>query len=120
MPSVLIVDDEADMRFIVRCLVEQADWEVAGEAASGEEAVARWRELRPDVIVLDQRMPGISGLEAAARILAEDSAPPIVLFTVARDDDLVSEARAVGIRTCLSKWDRDHLMTALAGELAGR
>lgn len=119
MPSVLIVDDEPDIRLLVRYLVERANWSVAGEAASGEEAVTRWRELRPDVIVLDQLMPGISGLEAAARILAEAADQPIVLFTHLKDDRLVQAATEVGVRACLSKGNLHGLMPALAGQLPG-
>jgi YesN/AraC family two-component response regulator len=51
MPSVLIVDDEPDIRLLVRCLVEEADWRVVGKASSGEEGVVR-REFRPDVVLI--------------------------------------------------------------------
>lgn len=117
MPSVLIVDDEPDIRFLVRCLVEEADWRVVGEASSGEEAVARCRELRPDVVVLDQRMPGLTGLETALRILAEDRDQPIVLFTMVMDDALTQRARAIGVRECLSKSDLGLLMPALVAQV---
>jgi CheY-like chemotaxis protein len=117
MPSVLIVDDEPDIRFLVRCLVEEADWRVAGEASSGEEAVVRWRELRPDVIVLDHRMPGLTGLEAAALILAEDGAQPIVLFTMVKDDALDQRATALGVRVCLSKTDLHRLVATLMAQV---
>jgi len=117
MPSVLIVDDEPDIRFLIRCLVEKADWCVAGEASCGEEAINSWRELRPDVVVLDQRMPGISGLEAAAQILAEDRAQLIVLFTMVTDEDLNQAAIGLGVRFCLSKNNFDHLMPTLADQV---
>jgi two-component system, chemotaxis family, chemotaxis protein CheY len=119
MPSVLIVDDEPDIRLLVRYLVEKADWSVAGEASSGEEAVDRWRQLRPDVVVLDQLMPGISGLEVAARILAEAADQPIVLFTHMKDERLVRAAAEIGIRACLSKGNLHGLMPALADQVAG-
>jgi CheY-like chemotaxis protein len=117
VPSVLIVDDEADMRFLVRCVVEEADWLVAGEASSGEEAVDRWRELRPDVIVLDHRLPGLTGLEAAALILAEDNAQVIVLFSMVMDGALDRAAINLGVRRCLSKNDLPHLMAALIAQV---
>ena len=67
---VLIVDDEDDMRALLRATLELADarLSVAAEAVDGEDAVAKWREARPDVVVIDQRMPHTSGLEAAKRI----------------------------------------------------
>jgi CheY-like chemotaxis protein len=119
MPSVLIVDDEPDVRLLVRYLVEKANWRVAGAASSGEEAVTRWRELRPDVIVLDQLMPGITGLETAARILAEAADQPIILFTHLRDEGLTRAATKVGIRACLSKANLHGLMPTLAGQVSG-
>src|SRR6266550_1870043 len=88
MPTVLVVDDDADIRFVVRRMIEkmEGDAPVVHEASTGDEAIDMWRALRPDVIVLDQRMPGLSGLETAARILAEQPAQPIILFTAYRDD----------------------------------
>ena len=120
VPSLLIVDDEADIRFLVRRIVEgNGGLRVAGEAASGEEAVTRWRELRPDVVVLDQRMPGITGLEAARRILAEDPGQRIFLFTAYGDEAMERLAADAGITACLSKSDLSQLVATLvagAGE----
>jgi CheY-like chemotaxis protein len=125
MPSVLIVDDDADIRFLVRQLIAAAGdgYVVTGEAASGEEAIERWRELRPHVIVLDHRMPGLSGLDAAERILAEQPDLPILLFTAFRDDHVERRAAGLGIRVCVSKADLSRLtveLRALANELGGQ
>ena len=67
MPGVLVVDDEADMRLLVEAVIERANegLTVVGLAATGAEAIARWREIGPDVILLDQQMPDMTGLEAA-------------------------------------------------------
>src|SRR5438067_13228847 len=80
---VLIVDDEDDMRALLRATLELADarLSVAAEAVDGEDAVAKWREARPDVVVIDQRMPHTSGLEAAKRILDEDPDQAVVVLT---------------------------------------
>ncbi|HMC36594.1 MAG TPA: response regulator transcription factor [Actinomycetota bacterium] len=88
MPIVLVVDDEADIRFVVRRMIEgmESETPVVHEASTGDEAIEVWRVLQPDVIVLDQRMPGLSGLETAAKILAEQPAQRIILFTAYRDD----------------------------------
>jgi CheY-like chemotaxis protein len=121
MPSVLIVDDEDDIRFLVRELIDAAGdgYVITGEASSGEEAIERWRELHPQVIVLDHRMPGLSGLDAAERILAEQPDLPILLFTAFRDDGVVRRAAELGIRVCVSKADLSRLtaeLRALASE----
>lgn len=120
MPSVLIVDDEPDIRFLVSRMLsgEGSTWQIQ-EAASGSDAVRCWREFQPDVIVLDQRMPGLTGLETAARILAENAAQVIILFTAFRDAPLEQQAAALGIRTCVPKSELGRLLTEVRAQ-AGR
>lgn len=120
MPSVLIVDDEDDIRFILRWMIEEAtgDWSVSGEATSAEEAVARWRELRPDVVILDYLLQGPSGLEAAERILAENPNQPIILLSMIGQEEVHRAAFALGVARCVSKAKLRDLPTVLA-ELAG-
>jgi len=112
---VLIVDDEDDMRALVRATIEIADQglSVAAEADDGETAVKTWREERPEVVVLDHRMPGENGLETARRILAEHPEQAIVLFSSFLDREVTREAARVGIRTCLSKDDIKQLPEVL-------
>ena len=104
---VLIVDDEEDMRVLMRNLITLANegLSVAGEAANGAEAMERWREVRPEVVLLDQRMPGLTGLETARAILREDPNQMIVLFTAFMDPEVVLAADEIGVRACLSKRD---------------
>jgi CheY-like chemotaxis protein len=83
--------------------VLRADGIDAVEAADAEETVARWRELRPDVIVLDQRMPPTTGLEVAREILAAEPAQVIFLFTAYVDAEIRAEADRLGIAACISK-----------------
>ena len=112
---VLIVDDEEDMRALVRATIEIADQglSVAAEADDGDAAVTTWREERPEVVVMDHRMPGASGLETARRILEEHPEQAIVLFSSYLDADVAGEAARVGIRTCLSKDDIKQLPEVL-------
>jgi DNA-binding NarL/FixJ family response regulator len=111
----LIVDDDDDMRFLVRVLIEAANegLAVAAEARNATEAVDRWRTHQPDVVVLDNRMPGRSGLDVAAEILAEQPEQSIILFSAYLDDETVLRADALGIRACLSKDNYDQLPAAL-------
>ena len=101
----LIVDDDDDMRFLVRVLIEAANegLAVAGEARDADEAVTSWREHQPDVIVLDNRMPGRSGLDVAAEILAERPEQSIILFSAHLDTETLRRAEELGVRECLSK-----------------
>lgn len=111
----LVVDDDEDMRVLVTNVIETANQglEVVGEAGGGEEGLLRWRELRPDVIVLDQRMRGLTGVQVAERILAEDPDQRIVLFSAYVDDVLTGEALEAGVCSVLDKDRYRDLPAAL-------
>ncbi len=121
MPRALIVDDEEDIRFLIRLTIELANegLVVAGEAASGEAAIASWHADRPEVIVLDNRMPGMSGLEVAAEILAEDPTQSIILYSAYLDEETVAAAERLGIRSCLPKGDYTRLPEQLWRHTSG-
>jgi len=94
----LIVDDEPPARARLRRLLEEIpDVSVVGEAANGREALEMCASLEPDVVLLDVRMPGMDGIEAARHLSALDD-PPAVIFTTAYDEYAVGafEAQAVG------------------------
>ena len=116
----LIVDDDTDMRFLVRMTIEVANHglAVAGEAASGAEAIASVEQDRPEVIVLDNRMPGMTGLEVARRILGEHPEQSIILFSAYLDAQTLAEAEALGV-PCMDKTDVDRLPEALWQLAAG-
>lgn len=115
MPTTLIVDDELDMRMLVRMVIELAaeGFKVVGEASDGEEALKVWRDLdgppEPDVVILDNRMPNLSGLETAKRILAERPDQVLVLYSAFLDDEVRAEAAAMGIDICISKNELEML-----------
>jgi two-component system response regulator AlgR len=96
--KILIVDDEQPARDRLRQILEdEPGYDVVGEAGNGEEALQRAAELRPDVVLLDIRMPGMEGIEAARHLNAMDPAPAVV-FTTAYDEYAIDafEARAIG------------------------
>ena len=121
MLRALIVDDDSDMRFLVRMTIEVANHglAVAGEAASGADAIAAVELDRPEVIVLDQRMPGMTGLETAKRILADNPEQSIILFSAYLDPQTKAEAEAIGVHACIDKTDVDRLPEALWQLAAG-
>ena len=82
---------------------------MSGEAASGDEALEHWRQNKPAAVVLDQRMPGMSGLEVARHILSEDPAQAIILFSAFLDRDTREAARRLGVRVCLDKTQVERL-----------
>jgi two-component system, chemotaxis family, chemotaxis protein CheY len=123
MTTVLIVDDEIDMLMLVRIAIEMAnkDLEIAGEATNGTDALKVWREMNgpptPDVVILDNRMPGLSGMEVAQQILAERPDQIIVLYSAYLDANVRREANELGIARCVTKDDVDKL-ASIVRELA--
>jgi CheY-like chemotaxis protein len=79
---ILIVDDSDDVRRIVRRSLERSGYVICGEAADGVEAITKARELKPDLIVMDLVMPGISGIEATSVIRSTMPKMPIIAFTM--------------------------------------
>src|SRR5918912_1409014 len=79
--TVLIVDDHQGFRAGARALLEADGFEVLGEAADGESAVAQARRLRPQVVLLDVQLPGIDGFAVAEQLAGEPSAPAVVLVS---------------------------------------
>lgn len=91
----LVVEDEALIRLDIVETLEDAGFTVVGEAASGEEGIAQARELKPALIVMDVKMPGMDGITAAEQILQERRCA-IVMLTAYSQDDLVARARDAG------------------------
>jgi DNA-binding NarL/FixJ family response regulator len=83
-PTVLIVDDHPSFRTSARRVLEEAGFEVVGEAADGHTGLAAARELRPGVVLLDVQLPDLDGFEVAVK-LAREKHPPTVVLTSSRD-----------------------------------
>ena len=103
---ILIAEDETIIRLDLRALLESAGFEVCAEARDGVEAVALARTERPDLAVLDVKMPRLDGIEAARRILDERPIP-IVMLTAYGQDELVSRAVEAGVFGYLVKPFRE-------------
>ncbi len=111
--KVLVVDDEQPARDRLRQLLDDEDaFEYVGEAANGLDAVALAAELRPDIVLLDIRMPGLDGIETAHHLNTQET-PPAIVFTTAYDEYAIDafDARAVGY--VLKPVRRTKLTTAL-------
>jgi len=119
---VLVVDDQALVRGGFRLILEsQPDFEVVGEAENGTQALARVRELRPDVVLMDVRMPVMDGLEATRQLLARRDAPRVLMLTTFDLDEYVYDALRAGASGFLLKDVRpeqlaDAVRVVAAGE----
>lgn len=114
MTRLLIVDDEPLARTRLKAqIIELQLGEVVGEAASGLEALQGVHDLAPDVVLLDIRMPGMDGLEAA-RHLSRLAAPPVVIFTTAYDEHALAAFDTHAIDYLLKPIRADRLRTALS------
>ena len=117
----MVVDDTDHVRNMLVDMLELDGFEVVGQAASGEEAVALVEGAGPDVIVMDYKMPGLDGIETAREIRAHRPDQAIILYTAYLDDTLQKDAAAAGVSLCVGKieglttLERD--IRRLAGEL---
>ncbi|MDR7435089.1 MAG: response regulator [Armatimonadota bacterium] len=99
---VLIADDEPIIRLGLRTILEEQGYEIVGEADTGWKAIALARDMAPDLIILDIRMPQMDGLQAARAIMAERPTA-ILLLTAYADRELVEEAKRCGVLAYLVK-----------------
>ena len=117
MTTVALVDDQSLLRAGLRALLDAEDGiEVVGEAGDGEEAIAVAREQRPDVMLMDIRMPGVDGLEATRRIVADPdlSGVKVVVLTTFEVDEYVFEAlRAGAAGFLLKEAEPDEIVRAV-------
>ena len=93
---VLIVDDAALMRRLIQETLRFDGWEIAGEASNGEEAVEKYRQLRPDAVTLDVLLPGGEGLSTLRQMLSIDPSAKVVVVSALNKTKLISEAIHAG------------------------
>ena len=119
---ILIADDHEVVRIGLAALLDrQQGFRVVGEAGSGDEAVRLARALRPDVVVMDIRMPGGSGTDACRAITAELPDTPVVMLTSYADEEALFEAIAAGASGyVLKRIGSDELVNAVRTVAAGR
>jgi two-component system NarL family sensor kinase len=119
---ILIADDHEVMRRGVRGLIESHnEWAVCGEAVEGKEAVKKSRELKPDLVILDINMPGLTGLAAAQQIRRENPAAKILFFSVHESPQTVREVLNVGGQGYVAKSRAGHdLVDAVRNVLDGK
>jgi DNA-binding NarL/FixJ family response regulator len=122
-PGVLLVDDEPRLRAQLRAVLADYGMVVLGEAGTGREGVELACRLRPDVVLMDLRMPELDGIAATRELAAVLPATPVIVLSAYEDPALLSEARQAGARAYLVKGCRaselvDEITRAAAGHAA--
>lgn len=122
MIRVFLLDDHALVRAGYRLLLkEHIDFEVVGEAASGEEGLPMIRRLQPDVVVCDLHLPGISGMEVTERLLRIEGGPKVVVVSVQEDGPMPRRLLAAGASAYVGKaCDAQELYRAIRDAARGR
>jgi CheY-like chemotaxis protein len=117
MARVLVVDDEPDIRLIARVVLTSAGYEVV-EAASADEALASLAERRPDLLLLDVRMPGRDGWSVLEQVRTEQGDLPVVIFTadIRARSDAPKDGRDTG-HILLKPFGPDDLLAAVSGAI---
>jgi DNA-binding NarL/FixJ family response regulator len=110
----LIVDDHEDMRLLLRVILgAESDITVTGEAADGLQALDAYGDLRPNVIVLDEMMPGMTGLDVVRTLRDRGDEPRVVLCSAHLDTRVRQEASELGVERCVSKTDLAGVVIAV-------
>lgn len=115
MLKALVIDDHDVVRMGICSLVESVPGvEIVGQGSSGERAITLARELRPDIVFMDIRMPGIGGLEATKRLLAANPKVKVIVVSVYTDEIYPTQLLKAGAAGYITKnADRDEIQTAL-------
>lgn len=116
---ILIVDDESLIRMDIRDILESEMHEVVGEASNGVDAISLCKELKPDVVLMDVKMPKLDGIEAARQI-GYNHLAPVVLLTSYSQQDLVVKARESGVYGYLIKPVREEQLIPTLEMACGR
>nr|MBC7244918.1 response regulator [Chloroflexota bacterium] len=115
---ILIADDESIILMDLREMLTNLGYLVVGEASDGQSAVNMARELKPDLVIMDIKMPGMDGIEAA-KVLTEEKIAPVLLLTAYSQQDLIERAREAGVIGFLVKPFREsNLAPAIEVTLA--
>jgi two-component system, NarL family, invasion response regulator UvrY len=111
---ILVVDDNPAVRRYLRAILEQqSSWQVCGEARTGVEALQKVFEVHPDLILLDQQMPDLNGVDVAKRISRAFPKIPMLMVTLHLSKQLAEAAREAGIRGACAKQDIGAVVEAV-------
>ncbi len=116
--KIMVVDDSRVMELQMQHMLEGSEYEITAYCRDGEEAIARFDEVNPDIVTMDILMPGMDGLETAQAILAERPEANVIMLSSLAYDDTLDEAKRIGAKGFLFKpFDRETLIETLGKAL---
>lgn len=116
---ILVVDDAAFMRMMIKDILTKNGFEVVGEAADGAQAVEKYRELKPDLVTMDITMPEKDGISALKEIKAEDPNARIIMCSAMGQQSMVIDAIQAGAKDFIVKpFQPDRVIEAISKTLA--
>lgn len=114
MANVLIVDDAAFMRLTIKQILESHGHSVAGEAGNGIDAIKKYKEVKPDVVILDITMPDMDGIEALKRIKELDANAKVIICSAVGQQKMLAQAIQYGASNFIVKpFEKEILVAAL-------
>lgn len=117
---IVAVDDDNIVAVSLKTILEVKGIEVAALGSSGQQAIELYNEYKPDVLLMDIRMDGMTGLEAAEKILAADRNAKILFLTTFSDDEYIVKALGIGAKGYILKQDFDGIEAALKAVVSGQ
>lgn len=115
MAKILIVDDSAFVRMMLKDILSREGHEIAGEAANATEGVAKYSSLKPDLVLMDIVMPGMDGVEAVRQIMKENPDAAVLMVSALGQEAMVKEALEAGAKDFVTKpLKKDILLEAVS------
>jgi len=116
---IMVVDDSRMVVLQMQNLLEDTDFKIAAYCRNGEEAIAQYAQVQPDLVTMDIIMPGLDGLETAQAILEDHPDAKILMVSSLAYDDTFDEAKAIGTKGFIDKpFEKEQLLEALEKALA--
>ena len=114
MNRVLIVDDASVVRLLIKKVLKQGDFEIVGEAVNGVDALAKYKELKPDIVTMDITMPEADGIQATKDIIAFDPNAKIVMLSGIDQKEMLWQAIKAGASSYIVKpFENDRILSTL-------
>ena len=121
MKRVLIVDDASVVRLMIKKVLQKDDFEIVGEAVNGKDALAKYKELKPDIVTMDITMPEADGIQATKDIIAFDENAKIVMLSGIDQKEMLWKAIKAGAASYIVKpFENDRVLTTLNEVLNGK